>query len=1536
MLHLIICIFRLANAGYWVADEADYISNFQNLIKDSYQNPRPEGLSSCVNQADIPNAPTSVSVTSSTISSADLQALCGTDKICVIPEGSTLQMDGNLDVAALVIRGELFWHSTTQSSNDQWLCAGYIAVEDSGRFKLDVTEKKKRAFIYLKNNGATHEILRTRGFGGVPNKANPEKKPTIEITGSPMARTWSLLAREVKEDEDMTIMLMHDPKAMGWSLGDRIVIAPSVANSEGTAGRYFIKGFQANNQLELATDEALSTIAKADQNFRAESRYASNAHIAQMNMEVINLRRNVIITGDDFKHVACRRDVTEENGCKCDDNIKRTQCTAGLHTAMMGPGEIKIQYTRVEKCGQRGIKGKYCFHMHLMGGCPTCLFKGNAVEYSHQRGLVIHGTHLSTVEENVFSDVRGANMYIEDGGELYNVIKYNVAICPWNLGKFNSNRVKRGCTVPGTDNDQADTEVNQAGIWALSSTNHLTGNRYSNHFNGMFYQVTMRNGRASTQGEVCPRSHPVGRMVGNTFHGGGRFGTYFLSDNFPKKNLGQTVQSDGHIPFLLANNRNDPLDPCYGFLENGETHGDATALLYNLDYDNAFVGQYDAGDFQYLHHISVNNNNMIYWKTTKNFEDGCSSHLFKSYYDGNGGQMAMPGGHGAFLIEQTVFKNNIVLEPNHHCNSGTTGVMCADSVYVFIDSTWDVTRSSNWVYYQKAANNYGGIITMGPDDEAQPNNFFPKNSGYMSTVSHVHTWLLALGGGATCTKASDLGLEQRYDNGILCKKPMRRLTIYTRGLTPATKGAPLTVDVFEGGNKVTTAIVEWFMIGQDISFNTRKQGYAMPVIPGTDIEYRVSLSGGNIPADWVIEFSDPVFANRWPGKSSNKLRLVVQGRTCPGSPDYTTAQHDRRFIYADSVDHLPEQAWGHGACTEHPDMPTINCKNIPALKPQSCDEKCSGGCTNGFCECGSGTCMCNPGFTGLNCAVDVCAKSRCGLHGRCSSRFLGGDMPVTQAACVCEPPWAGPLCDSNPCETQDCSGHGTCLGINDGSDYLCDCDEGWTGRDCERDACTTICPAYGTNSKFKPPTSERRLREKGVQGWCAIKFEYRWDEKPRDLSTPDNSEDYCCYGNCHVCGSITCPPAPNDCHKAGRCKDGVCTEATSRPDGTNCNSQPLGTCQNGVCIGDTGTAETNPPTLSPPTPSPTPTPAKPILYSTEFKPYPGYTDSLAVVGSITAAWTTFETTNVNIDYFLDGVEALCQERDDDQRDDDCSSDSVVWNTIASDGQGGDYSCGSRITYLQGEPEKKSLTEAKNQVADEFPAVCGACKADDDGEQAVNSCGMHILSGTSCDNAGEPYFEGDANPWSSVAYSVEASTSSDGFGQRSGASTSCKYGEALLKNTYTNRGSINIDESPVAMPLAQCLVRCSDDPECSCVVVDPCDSIDCACWKRKQCVEADMEDSTTFEVYIKDPNTCQSDNSAADLSGVSSAAGEIKVSLGYSFQDTIDHPLVIYNYNGEPVACTLLVKGSPPRINSVLSHTPGFIFLLSLLVTTLYP
>jgi len=58
----------------------------------------------------------------------------------------------------------------------------------------------------------------------------------------------------------------------------------------------------------------------------------------------------------------------------------------------------------------------------------------------------------------------------------------------------------------------------------------------------------------------------------------------------------------------------------------------------------------------------------------------------------------------------------------------------------------------------------------------------------------------------------------------------------------------------------------------------------------------------------------------------------------------------------------------------------------------------------------------------------------------------------------------------------------------------------------------------------------------------------------------------CCYLNCDSCSTVTCPVATNDCHLAGSCQtNGQCSNESIRSNGSPCNSQPMGICNNGVC-----------------------------------------------------------------------------------------------------------------------------------------------------------------------------------------------------------------------------------------------------------------------------------------------------------------------------------------------------------------------------------
>jgi len=482
-------------------------------------------------------------------------------------------------------------------------------------------------------------------------------------------------------------------------------------------------------------------------------------------------------------------------------------------------GTMRIRNVRVEKCGQRGIDGKYCLHLHRLSSCPKCEFSNNAIENSHQRGIIVHGTHESLVENNVLYGVRGAGIYIEDGNEMANSIKYNVVVCPWSL----AHPTLHGCTVPGTANAESDTPLNQAGYYTDSAANDFIGNRASNSFNGLLLQAS-GSGRGAAYGKVCTNHLAFGRWEGNTFHGHSRFGLYSLGGSTPR-DTDQSIEADGF---------NLDQGTCGALTNDGLDRGLGVAILNNVDYDTVFVGHYNAGDMQHRGHTSYGNNNLIYWKETKNFADGCAAHLSDGYYAH--GNMALPD-QGTFIIERVVFDAYVVLEANHHCNVGVTGLLCMPS-YILHDVKWRVTKGGAWVWLQRGGTGGGGVFSLSPpnaqlvmnSDQPMEDSIFPP--GYVSLASGHYTYLKETN---LCVSSNAIGLGDRYTNGILCEESLRVLKIWSTNLQAST--APnLKVEVWLNSTlgisdqstrePDITQLVNFHVIA---NLGASKQGYSLPV-----------------------------------------------------------------------------------------------------------------------------------------------------------------------------------------------------------------------------------------------------------------------------------------------------------------------------------------------------------------------------------------------------------------------------------------------------------------------------------------------------------------------------------------------------------------------------------------------------------------------------------------------------------------------------------------------------------------------------------
>lgn len=708
-----------------------------------------------------------------------------------------------------------------------------------------------------------------------------------------------------------------------------------------------------------------------------------------------------------------------------------------------------------------------------------------------------------------------------------------------------------------------------------------------------------------------------------------------------------------------------------------------------MDYHNAFVGHYEAGDIQYNGHQSYDNNNLIYWKETKvsacvdpgvvgsidsfysncKFSfiplDGCSAHITRSAFAR--GNMAFPD-MGTFIIEESSFGEDVTFEPNHHCNVGTTGFLCMPQ-YILHQVDWmSKNASRKWVTFQTrneqshtANQYYGGIFTLSPPDadlvmqgQNVENSFFPP--GFVSLVSSRFDYLISTPDNL-CVRSSELGKGLQYDDGILCKVPLRALKIYTKELLSGS--APhLQVGIYHNqggisgqtGSPDVSAAIPFHQVGGD--GQSRKQGYSIPIIPGTDHSYQLSLNGENIPTDWVIEFSDVVLGNRW---NIEYIYLNALGRTC-GNNGLVSSHHDRKYIWSGD-EYLTDEVWGmHGACVDARDVPKVDCaaENDGILSATNCPGLCAEDCDNAhsFCDCATAMCRCKEGFVGPHCSIDLCGAARCGEHGHCSAKYLGSSslLPVTSPqACICDDGWTGPLCTFNPCLGKTCSGNGQCiaLGINDA---VCRCDPAFSGNDCET-SCNDICSG---NYPFGCSENVKDTVEYGCSSTGGCKYLKEGESY--------GSGNYCAYKTSGLETNV-CNCEVTDCQLPGPCVGGQCSEPLLQTDLTPCNSVPFGVCMAGTCTSAAGPSPTAPvqPTVSPPYPSKTPT------LSPSRKPS-------AQPASDPSSWT-----------------CGCQE----------CNDSIL-NIMA-----GSYTCGSRMTWLQSEAggsmtEKNACIKIANQ---EFGSLC---------------------------------------------------------------------------------------------------------------------------------------------------------------------------------------------------------------------------------------
>uniref|UniRef100_A0AAY4CW13 Teneurin-4 n=1 Tax=Denticeps clupeoides TaxID=299321 RepID=A0AAY4CW13_9TELE len=142
----------------------------------------------------------------------------------------------------------------------------------------------------------------------------------------------------------------------------------------------------------------------------------------------------------------------------------------------------------------------------------------------------------------------------------------------------------------------------------------------------------------------------------------------------------------------------------------------------------------------------------------------------------------------------------------------------------------------------------------------------------------------------------------------------------------------------------------------------------------------------------------------------------------------------------EEVDCLDPTCSGRGVCVRGECHCFVGWGGPGCESPRaSCLDQCSG---HGAFLSDTGTCSCDPNWTGHDCSTEICAAD-CGGHGICVA-----------GSCRCDEGWAGGGCEQRACHPR-CQEHGTC------KDGKCECSPGWNGEHCTIEGCPGLCNGNG-------------------------------------------------------------------------------------------------------------------------------------------------------------------------------------------------------------------------------------------------------------------------------------------------------------------------------------------------------------------------------------------------------------------------------------------------------------------------------------------
>ena len=338
----------------------------------------------------------------------------------IIPSDKYILLDESPPaLGGLTIQGALKFDDQDLELTSEW-----IVINGVLKIGSENQPHQHKAIITLNDNDteASQMGMGTRGImvmGG-----------TLDLHGEVPNTTWTKIDDHAQAGSNSVTLI----EAVDWNIEDEIVIAPTDYYEAGYGASITQKteiSSITGNQISLSDNLNAFRWGKL-QYPSSNGMSLSSGNIVQPPVpntentftplvlderaEVGNLTRNIVIQAPN-------------------DNLWNQQ-GFGAHTMIMPNALAQVEGVEFRRVGQRGRLRRYPFHWHMLSysGSQTLpdatgqYFKGNTINVSANRGIVIHGTNGVLVQNNIVYNVRGHGVFTEDAVERRNIIDNNLVL----------------------------------------------------------------------------------------------------------------------------------------------------------------------------------------------------------------------------------------------------------------------------------------------------------------------------------------------------------------------------------------------------------------------------------------------------------------------------------------------------------------------------------------------------------------------------------------------------------------------------------------------------------------------------------------------------------------------------------------------------------------------------------------------------------------------------------------------------------------------------------------------------------------------------------------------------------------------------------------------------------------------------------------------------------------------------------------------------------------------------------------------------